>query len=205
MTSVMRDDTTGRVDRVVLQSATVVRPLQIKIATEALEFEQIYALNHRTFAEEIPRYAPVPTRRLVDRFDADNTYVIALRDRRVVGMVAIRAKRPFSLDERLPDLDRYLPKGRSVCELRLLAVEPAERRGRLLPQLLDAVWRHAAAQGHDVAIISGLVRQLKLYTHLGFEPFGPLIGTPEAQFQPMLLTIERFAPRAPTLFRHVES
>lgn len=179
--------------------------LQIKIATEAFEFEQIYALNHRTFAEEIPRYAPVPTRRLVDRFDADNTYVIALRDRQVVGMVAIRATRPFSLDERLPDLDRYLPAGRSICELRLLAVEPSERRSRLLPGLLNGVWRHAAGLGHDVAIISGIVQQQKLYTHLGFEPFGPLIGTPDAQFQPMMLTIERFAPRAPMLFKHVES
>jgi hypothetical protein len=181
------------------------RTLRVKIAGEPFEFEQIHALNHRTFAEEIPRYAAVPTRRLVDRFDADNTYVIALRGERLVGMVAIRAKRPFSLDERLPDLDRHLPRGRSICELRLLAVERSERRGRLLPRLLDAVWRHAVARGHDVAIISGIVQQQKLYTHLGFEPFGPLIGTPEAQFQPMMLTIERFAPRAPSLFKHVES
>ena len=179
--------------------------LRIKIASEPFEFEQIHALNHRTFAEEIPRYAPDATRRLVDRFDLENTYVIAVRIRRVVGMVAIRANRPFALDERLPDLERHLPQGRSICELRLLAVEPTERgRGRLLPRLLEAVWRHTVAQGHDVAIISGLVQQQKLYAHLGFEPFGPVLGGPAAQFQPMMLTKERFASRAPTLFGHVE-
>ena len=53
-----------------------------------------------------------------------------------------------------------------------------------------------------IAVISGIVQQQKLYAHLGFEPFGPLIGTPEAQFQPMMLTLERFAPRAQALFRH---
>ena len=174
---------------------------RVKLATEPFEFEQIYALNHKTFAEEIPRYAAVPTRRLVDRFDAENTYVIGLRDRRLVGMVAIRGTRPFSLDERLADLDAYLPPGRCVCELRLLAIDRGDRRGRLLPDLLDAVWRHALACGFDLAVISGIVQQQKLYAHLGFEPFGPLIGTPEAQFQPMMVTLERFAPRAQTLFR----
>jgi hypothetical protein len=173
----------------------------VKLATEPFEFEQIYALNHKTFAEEIPRYPAVSTGRLVDRFDSENTYVIGLRDRRLVGMVAIRGTRPFSLDERLPDLDAYLPPGRCVCELRLLAINRRDRRGRLLPLLLDAVWRHAIACGYDLAVISGIVQQQKLYSHLGFEPFGPLIGTPEAQFQPMMVTLERFGPRAQALFR----
>jgi hypothetical protein len=45
-------------------------------------------------------------------------------------------------------------------------------------------------------VISGITRQQKLYEHLGFVPFGPIIGTREAQFQPMMLTLERFRPRA---------
>ena len=178
--------------------------LRVKLASEPFEFEQIYALNHRTFAEEIPRYAPVPTGRLVDRFDAENTYVIGLRGRRLAGMVAVRSTRPFSLDERLADPDSYLPPGRSICELRLLAVHPVERRGRLLPALLAAVWDHCVAHGYDLAVISGITRQQKLYEHLGFVPFGPLIGTREAQFQPMMLTLERFRPRVHTLFGRVE-
>jgi len=109
-----------------------------------------------------------------------------------------------TLDERLGDLDSYLPPGRSICELRLLAVDPGERRGRLLPALLAAVWDHSVAHGYDLAVISGITRQQKLYEHLGFVPFGPLIGTREAQFQPMMLTLERFRPRAHTLFGRVE-
>lgn len=174
--------------------------LQVKIATEPSELEQVFALNHRTFAEEIPRYAPSPERRLIDRFHDENTYVIALRGDRVAGMVAIRDRRPFSIEDRLPDLDSYLPSGRSICELRLLAIDPRDRRGRLLPPLLAAVWQVCRTRGYDLAVISGITRQRKLYEHLGFESFGPLIGTPDAQFQPMMLTLERFAPRVHALF-----
>jgi GNAT superfamily N-acetyltransferase len=94
-------------------------------------------------------------------------------------MVAVRDARPFSLDERLANLDSYLPPGRSICELRLLAVDPGERRGRLLSALLAAVWHHCAARGYDLAVISGITRQQKLYEHLGFVPFGARSSEPE--------------------------
>ena len=177
------------------------KQLTIKIANEPWEFEQIHALNHQTFTGEIPQHPPSPSGRLVDRFHDENIYVIGLDERRVAGMIAIRRQRPFSLDQRLPTLDEYLPTGRTMCELRLLAVEKRDRRGRMLPAILDYVWQYCLREGFDLALISGTTRQLKLYAHLGFVPFGPLVGTPDALFQPMMLTLERFAPRAPQLFR----
>ena len=179
--------------------------MQVKIASEPWEFEQIHALNHETFTGEIPQYRPLETGRLVDKFHEDNVYVIGLRDDRVAGMIAIRRRRPFSLDQKLPNLDSYLPERRSICELRLLAVEKRDRRGRLLPSIFDFVWRYCLGEGYDLALISGTTRQLKLYEHLGFVPFGPLVGTPGAVFQPMMLTLERFAPRAPRLFRAADA
>ena len=53
-------------------------PLTYKIATEASEFEAIHRLNYDTFVEEIPQHTANPERRLVDRFHAQNTYVICL-------------------------------------------------------------------------------------------------------------------------------
>jgi len=41
-----------------------------------------------------------------------------------------------------------------------------------------------------------------LYRHLGFVPFGPLVGEPGAQFQPMYLSLEAFQRRA-RMFRRV--
>lgn len=172
------------------------RPI-VKIATDAWEFDEIHHLNHQTFAEEIPQHDSGPSRRLVDRFHEENTDVVAVHDRRIAGMLAIRSARPFSLDRKLADLDAYLPPGRDVCELRLLAVDPAHRASAMLPALLAEAWRHIVGHGHDLAIISAYLGQMKLYAHLGFEPFGPLVGSrPDVMFQPMMLTLERFAPRA---------
>jgi len=69
---------------------------EIRIAQTRAEREQVHRLNYVTFVEEIPQHAPNPERRLVDRFDAENEYVIALAaDGQVVGMLALRA-RPFA-------------------------------------------------------------------------------------------------------------
>ena len=162
-----------------------------KIASEEAEFDQIFQLNYRTFVEEIPQHPPNPNRRLVDRFHHQNSYLIALEEDRLVGMVAMRGQRPFSLDEKLGDIDPYLPPNRSCCELRLLSVVPSHRHGGVFRGMLRLLW----SQPYDLAVISGTVRQARLYRHLGFTPFAHPVGPPEAQFQPMFLTRERFEAR----------
>lgn len=171
--------------------------MRFKVAAELSEFEQIFRLAYETFVEEIPQHPPNAARRHVDRFHDENTYLIALAGYTVVGMMAIRDRRPFSLDEKLGKVDPYLPAGRSICELRLLAVRKRYRNGRVLRGLIDLLLHCGRARGWDLAIISGTLRQARLYRHLGFVPFGQLVGTPEAPFQPMYLTIERFARTAP--------
>jgi aspartate aminotransferase-like enzyme len=166
--------------------------LVFKVATEDWEIDLIHQLNYKTFVEEIPQHSPAPNQRLVDKFHAENTYLVCLRGRKLVGMLAARAKRPFSLDQKVPDLDSYLPPGRSLCEIRLLAVEKKFRTGQVFQGLLALVWQHFVEHGHDMGVISGTTRQGKLYHHLGFIPFGPLVGKEGAQFQPMYLSIESF-------------
>ena len=107
---------------------TATSDLVFRIASEDWEFEQIHRLNYRTFVEEIPQHARNAEGRLVDRFHEENKYVICLQGRRLVGMMALRAQRPFSLDAKVPNLDQYLPAGRVPIEVRLLAVEPEFRK-----------------------------------------------------------------------------
>ena len=163
--------------------------MRYKIAQEAWEFEAIHELNYRTFVEEIPQHRGEGGR-LVDKFHSENTYFIAMEGDRLIGMVAQRARRPFSLDAKIPNLNEYLPADRSVCEMRLLAIDKGYRRGQVFRALMENSLRHGMALGYEVAIISATTRQLKLYAHLGFVPFGPVVGTVEASFQPMLLTRE---------------
>ncbi len=174
--------------------------LTYKIADTSAEEEAIHRLNHRTFAGEIPQHAPNAQGRLVDRFHAENTYAVCLDGAELVAMVAGRSARPFSLDGKLTGLDEYLPNGRTPVEIRLLAVDPRYRRGAILPRLLGLIGEHFAAQGCDLAVLSGTTRALTMYRRMGCVPFGPLTGAPGAQFQPMYLTIEdgrRLAPAAP--------
>lgn len=170
-----------------------------KVATEPDEFAQIHTLNYETFVEEIPQHAPDGSRRLVDRFHPENTYLVCKDDGRVVGMMALRGNRPFSLDHKLPDLDRYLPAGRRPCEIRLLAVDPARRGGRIFVGLVRLLVEHGRRAGYDLAVLSGVTRQRRLYANLGCVPFGPEVGTAEAVYQPMYVTLERWDRRGERL------
>lgn len=166
-----------------------------KAAAEPWEFEAIHALNYKTFVEEIPQHDPNRDRKLVDKLHEENIYIICVNEeaRELAGMIAFRDKRPFSLDHKLENLDSYLPQNRSLCEIRLLAVEDKFRYSRITQGLIATLVQHAIDSGHDLAVISGTVRQIKLYTFLGFVPFGPLVGTAEAQYQPMFLTLEAYS------------
>ncbi len=176
-------------------------PLVFKTADEDWEFEQIHRLNYKTFAEEIPQHKAQPTHRLVDKFHAENTYLICLSGRQLAGMLAVRGNRPFSLDQKLENLDSYLPSGRKICEIRLLAVDKKFRGAQVLQGILALLWQHGIEKSYDLAIISGTPRQFKLYQHLGFVPFGPMVGTGEAQFQPMYVTLETFENTARVFLR----
>ena len=167
-------------------------PLVFKAATQPEEFEQIHRLNYQTFVEEIPQHHANPNGMLVDKFHDENTYFIALDDSRLVGMICVRDKRPFSLDQKLENLDSYLPPHRSLCEFRLLAVARDYRAPRVFQGLMRRMADYCESKRYDLAIMTGTTRQLKLYRHLGFEPFGPLVGAEEARFQPMYMTFAAY-------------
>ena len=166
--------------------------LTFKIATTAAELAQIERLNHQTFALEIPQHEPHDSGYLRDKFHHENLYFIAVRDECIVGMLALRDQRPFSLDAKLENLDEFLPPHSHVCEIRLLAVPLQERHGFVLRGLLRFLADYCNQKGYDLALISGTIRQQKLYRHLGFIPFGPLVGSAPALFQPMYLTRQAF-------------
>jgi aspartate aminotransferase-like enzyme len=179
-------------------------PLVFKVATEDWEFELVHRLNYRTFVEEIPQHQPSAAQRLVDKFHPENTYLIGLQNQKLIGMLAVRGARPFSLDQKLPKLDSYLPAGRTICEIRLLAIEKkfrGARGGQVLQGILALLWQHGVEKNYDLAIISGTTRQFKLYQHLGFVPFGPVVGGSDAQFQPMYVTLETFEVTAREFLR----
>jgi len=168
------------------------KSLVYKIADQAWEFDLIRKLNYETFVEEIPQHQPNQLRQLNDKFDDQNTYIICLDADQLLAMLAVRDKRPFSLDNKLPDLDKFLPKANSICEIRLLAVNKNKRYSKIFLGLLSVAAKYCEKQNYDLAVISATLRQLKLYKNIGFKKFGPVVGTTQAPYQPMFLTFNSY-------------
>lgn len=165
-----------------------------KIATTEQEFDDIAKLNYATFVEEIPQHEPNDMQRKVDRFHDENSYLVVYKKSEMIGMLAFRDLRPFSLDEKIGMMEDYLPPQvcEKLCEIRLLAVKKAYRTGRVFLKLTQAVYAFAYEKGYTAAVISGTTREQKLYTQMGFEQFADAIGTDEARYLPMVLTRQKF-------------
>ena len=160
-----------------------------KIASEPWEFEQIHELNYQTFVDEIPQHQQNEKQKLVDKFHKENTYVICVRGKEVLGMIALRDKRPLSLDDKLENLESYLPPFKSILEYRLLAVKKQHRNTAIFTGIMKKSFDMAIKGDYDIAVISGTTKQARLYRHLGYKPFGPLVGKQDALYQPMYIDI----------------
>ena len=163
--------------------------LIFKIASEPWEFEQIHELNYQTFVDEIPQHQQNEHQKLIDKFHQQNTYVICVRNREVLGMIALRDKRPLSLDSKLENLESYLPPFKTILEYRLLAVKKEHRKSAIFTGIMKKSFDMAIKGDYDIAVISGTTQQARLYRHLGFKPFGPLVGKQDALYQPMYIDI----------------
>ena len=167
--------------------------LTFKMVSEDWEYEQIHRLNYQTFVQEIPQHEPNSEKRRVDPFHSNNTYFSCLEGDELIGMVSVNDARPFSLDLKFQaldmTLDSFLDFKRSICEIRLLAVRKDRRHGRVVQGLLTMLVNHCVEREYELGIVSGTLTQEKFYDRLGFRPFGPVVGAPGAQFQPMCIDI----------------
>ncbi len=162
--------------------------LIVKIATQD-EFDKIHQLNHETFAEEIPQHEKRPDGKLKDAFHEKNTYIVALEGEELVGMVCYNPIRPFSLDKKMNNLDEYLPAHNKLVEVRLFAVKKNKRKQGIAISMLKVLIPSLITQGYDLGVISGSVNELELYKNIGSVPFGPLVGTEKALYQPLYFHI----------------
>lgn len=167
-------------------------PYRFKQAALEQEFEQIFALTHRVFAQELGQYPANPAGRLVDKFHHKNRYVIALDEDHVVGMICYHSEPPFSVEQRLPDLSVLREHGKLI-EVRLLAVEPGHRNGRVMAGLMLEIFSNA--RHFDSIVISGVAEEVGMYRQMGFRELGPPVRSGEASFVPMAVKLVDLAER----------
>jgi aspartate aminotransferase-like enzyme len=160
-----------------------------KRAETKQEFDQVHRLNYRTFVTEIPQHQDPGTGLLVDKFHDKSAYLIALRGGRVVAMVSVHDQPPFSVADRLPDPDVLRLPGTHPLEVRLLAIEPAERNSLMFFGMIWFSYNYALAHGKTHMYISGVEERLGLYRRIGFRPLGPAVRSGGASFVPMVLDL----------------
>ena len=163
-----------------------------KVADTPAEFRQIHELNYRTFVEEVGQHPPNPEHRRIDRFHDENTYYICLIGDRLIGMACTRDRRPFSLDLKIDNLNNLLPHHKNPVEIRLLAIDKDARSPQIFRGIMNIVAEACMIAGYDLAVVSALKQKCKLYEHLGFKPFGPVVGNPPTLFQPMYMDRSSF-------------
>src|SRR6266851_1883429 len=162
-----------------------------KLAETVSEFEQIHRLNYRIFVRETPQQPDPGNGTLVDKFHEKSTYILAMRDDQIVGMLSTNGQPPFSITPRLADPSVIHRPGMKPLEVRQLAMEPNERNTVALTGLVYSLHVYARAHGYTHFVISGVTEQLELYKHIGFEALGPPVGKPGAQFVPMMVTLDQ--------------
>jgi aspartate aminotransferase-like enzyme len=176
-----------------------------KCADTDAEFEQIHRLNYQTFVTEIPQHADTGAGLLVDKFHNKNAYFVVLKDNRVVGMVSGHDQAPFSVAERLSDVSMLTQPGMRPLEVRLLAVEPSERRSTVFFGLIYVLYEHALRNGYTHLFISGVEARLDLYEQLGFVALGPAVPSGQALFVPMVLQVGQLPIRIERMKRKWET
>ncbi|HMC65971.1 MAG TPA: aminotransferase class V-fold PLP-dependent enzyme [Gemmataceae bacterium] len=175
-----------------------------KRAETSEELEQVHQLNYRTFVREIPQYPDDGNGYLIDKFHDKNIYFVCLRSDRVVGMISCHDGPPFSVAERLSDPSILYRPGMRPMEVRLLAIEPAERHSTVFLGLLWALYEYTQDNGYTDLFISGVANRVSLYQHMGFAPLGPAVPSGRASFVPMRATlrhVEEKLHRAMSLWR----
>ncbi len=171
---------------------------RFKRATSPEELEQVFRLNHEVFAEELAQHQPDESGLLVDKFHDKNVYYVAIQDQCVLGMIALHDQPPFSIAGKLADADAVLSKLGRLIEVRLLAVEPAHRNGRVMAGLMLQAYHHARPNGetrYDTFVISGHADKAEIYHQLGYRDLGPAVKSGQALYIPMAVSIDDLAER----------
>jgi histidinol-phosphate/aromatic aminotransferase/cobyric acid decarboxylase-like protein/N-acyl-L-homoserine lactone synthetase len=174
------------------------QPIELSLAT-AGDREQIYRIRHQVYASELHQHPENAERRLVDRLDAINTYVVARCAEAVVGFVAITPPTPqgYSIDKYFRREDLPLVFDGRVYEVRLLTVTRGFRRGPLAGLLMYAALRFAESRGAHTIVAIGRIELLDLYTRVGLTPLGQRTTSGAVTYELMTADL-------PTLHQHLE-
>ncbi|CAA6812949.1 MAG: Aminotransferase class V-fold PLP-dependent enzyme [uncultured Sulfurovum sp.] len=156
----------------------------IKKATPK-DFEEIFKFNYQIFTEEIGQYAKNREGMKIDKFHDKNHYFIAVKDLKVIGLLAIHCQSPYSVEEKCEDFYGTIKKDSNIVEIRLFSVSKEYRKSFLSWRLVAQAIDYLLKKEIDYIVVSAIEKQVSLYQKLGFSIFAEGKQEGKAIFYPM--------------------
>ena len=155
--------------------------------------EQIYALRHAVYAEELHQHARNNDQRLMDALDDSNVYLIAEAGGELAGFISITPPSAprFSVEKYIPCSELPFERNAGLFEARLLTVSPQHRGTLVATALMYGTLRYVEAQGGTRIIGIGRREVLPVYRKVGFETLGCEIQAGAVLFELMSATTEQ--------------
>jgi histidinol-phosphate/aromatic aminotransferase/cobyric acid decarboxylase-like protein/N-acyl-L-homoserine lactone synthetase len=171
--------------------------------------EQIYRIRHRVYATELGQHAENAAARLTDRLDDINTYIVARREGRVVGFVAITPPTDvgYSIDKYFRRVDVPVMFDSGLFEVRLLTVIAEARHTPLAALLMFAAFRYCESHGAHSIVAIGRVELLEVYERAGLRPLGRRVTAGAVSYELLASGIgelRRTAEQADPIIRRIE-
>ncbi len=159
--------------------------IEIRPPADEQEIQQLWALNHEVFSQELRQHEIHGDGRLVDKFHHKNHYIAAWRGGEAVGMVCAHSEPPFSAVDKFGAVMSQAILPGATAEVRLLAVKPEYRHSLVVPKMGAEIFTYLAGFGIKLLVISGVAEQKRFYEHIGFRAIGEPVQNGAAWFYPM--------------------
>lgn len=169
--------------------------VHVEIAHGPTAMAELRRLNHLVYAEELGQdQLQRSGQSLVDPRMEQGICFVARATGQAIGMLAMTLPdQRFSIEDTVGELPLTPGQRARTVELRRLAVL-REWRGRgAYPLLVDASVAYCLDSGNNLGVISAIVDNIELYERLGFRSFGQRFRKGQAEYQPMLLSVDALA------------
>ncbi len=161
--------------------------IEVKHADSAEEFEEVYRLNHATYAVELGQEPCTDDQRLLDKHQEKCVYIVAKKYQEVIGMAAItRPGNIFSLESSVKDPSIMARIRHEACEFRRVAVAPRYRHGGVYILLVEALAQYCIEHHIPYVFTSAVADHVTLYEKSGFFMFDRPFTKGRATYQPMM-------------------
>ena len=161
--------------------------IEVRYAGTAGEFEEIYRLNHATYAVELGQEDCTSDQRLMDKLQEKCVYIVAKKDNKTIAMAAItRPGNVFSLESSVKDPGIMERVRNEACEFRRVAIAAEYRNGGVYILLVEALAQYCIEQQIPYVFTSAIMDNVKLYEKSGFFAFDRPFRKGRATYQPMM-------------------